>query len=266
MTELRDEILRVRDAELSFDIVEGAGTTVVGLHGLGSSRASEVLGGYFDWSPVSEQGRRLVRYDARGHGRSTGRPEPSDYVWSNLAYDLLAVLDAVSPDEPVDAFGVSMGVGTLLHAVTKRPDRFRRIALVIPPTAWATRAAQSGAYRQVAAVAEQQGADALREMMHAAPPLPILASGGWSVSTPPDVADDLLSAVMRGAADTDFPNVEAVEAITHPVLVCPWVDDPAHPLDTSEQLHHMLRNSVLEVSRTPADLRTLAARVRNFFD
>ena len=42
-----------------------------------------------------------------------------------------------------------MGVGTLLHAVTRQPERFRRLAPVIPPTAWAARAAQAGDYRQM---------------------------------------------------------------------------------------------------------------------
>ncbi len=42
-----------------------------GLHGMSSSRASEDQGGFFDWSALKASGRRIVRYDARGHGRST---------------------------------------------------------------------------------------------------------------------------------------------------------------------------------------------------
>ena len=83
--------------------------TVVQLHGLGSSRASEAAAGFFDWSPVQDAGRRLVRYDARGHGRSTGRPEPDDWAWPRPAEDLFALLDVVAPGETVDAIGVSMG-------------------------------------------------------------------------------------------------------------------------------------------------------------
>ena len=42
-----------------------------------------------DWTAV-RRGRRFLEYDARGHGLTGGRPVSDDYVWSNLAGDLLA--------------------------------------------------------------------------------------------------------------------------------------------------------------------------------
>ena len=110
MTDLQ---LDVDGARIAYEVQEGAGPVVVALHGLSSSRGSEDAAGFFDWSPVARAGRSLVRYDARGHGRSTGRAEPDDYAWSALADDLFALLDVVSPDEPVDAIGVSMGLSAL---------------------------------------------------------------------------------------------------------------------------------------------------------
>ena len=259
-----DGMLELDDATLSYEVADGDRPTVVQLHGLSSSRASEAAAGFFDWSPVLDAGRRVVRYDARGHGRSTGRPEPDDWAWSRLAEDLFGLLDVVAPGEVVDAIGVSMGVGTLLHAAARQPERFRRLVLVIPPTAWATRAAQADAYRQMATLVEEHGADALVRAMAAFAPLPVLEEGGWTTAPPPDLTSDLLPAVFRGAAATDFPGEDVVRTIRQPVLLKPWVGDPGHPVSTSELLHGLLPDSTLEIMRTPDDIRALGGRVADF--
>jgi 3-oxoadipate enol-lactonase len=259
-----DGTLERDGATLSYEVAEGDRPTVVQLHGLSSSRASEAAAGFFDWSPVHDAGRRLVRYDARGHGRSTGRAEAADWAWPNLADDLFALLDRVAPGETVDAIGVSMGVGTLLHAVTLQPARFRRLVLVIPPTAWATRATQAEGYRQMAALAEEQGYDALVRAMAVFGTLPLLEEGGWTTAPEPDIAPELLPTVFRGAAATDLPSPDAIAGILQPVLLRPWAGDPGHPVSTSELLHGLLPDSMLEVMSTPDDLRSLGARVAEF--
>ncbi|CDP48228.1 Putative uncharacterized protein [Propionibacterium freudenreichii subsp. freudenreichii] len=262
---MREATLDLDGTTLSYEECSGAGPAIVGLHGLGSSRAADDASGYFDWSALTTSGRRLVRYDARGHGRSTGRPVPAEYAWPHLADDLLALLDAISPNEPVDAFGASMGVGTLLHAVIKRPDRFRRLALIIPPTAWESRAAQSANYQQIAALLREHGIAALTAATASRPPLPILEAGGWTI-TPPDIDGSIMADVMLGASDTDLPAAEAIKTIQQPVLLRPWTDDPAHPLATSERLHELLPNAVIEIQRTPDDLRALGTRLATYFD
>jgi 3-oxoadipate enol-lactonase len=259
-----DRKLEVDGATLAYEVREGAGPTVVALHGMSSSRASERAAGFFDWTPVARAGRRLVRYDARGHGASTGRPDPRDWAWPRLADDLFALLDVVSPGEPVDAIGVSMGVGTLLHAAVRRPERFRRLVLVIPPTAWATRAAQGDMYRQMASVAERNGVEPLVRAMEAMPPLPLLAAGGWTTAPPPDIPEDLVPAVFRGAAEADMPEPEAISGIRLPVLLAPWVGDPGHPVSTAELLHDLLPDSRLALLREPDDLRGLGDRIAAF--
>ncbi len=74
MSLTREANLELDGTTISFEEHPGAGPAVVGLHGMSFSRAAEDDCGYFDWSPITAAGRRLVRYDARGHGRSTGRP------------------------------------------------------------------------------------------------------------------------------------------------------------------------------------------------
>lgn len=259
-----DRQLDIDGARLAYEVHDGARPAVVALHGLSSSRADEQAGGFFDWSPVADAGRKLVRYDARGHGRSTGRADPADYTWSALADDLFALLDEVSPDEPVDAIGVSMGVGTLLHAAVRRPERFRRLALVIPPTAWATRPAQAAGTRRMAQLAEERGYDALVRAADASAPLPLLEAGGWTDASPPDIDPAILPAVLRGAADADLPAPEAIAGITRPVLLAPWVDDPGHPMSTAELLHDLLPGATMTVLDTPDALRGLGRRIADF--
>lgn len=230
----------------------GAGRAVFELHGLTSSRANSATTG-MSFSSALASDRRAIAYDARAHGRSTGRACPQDYRWDHLADDLLALMDALSPAEAVDAVGASMGVGTILNAVTRRPERFRRLVLVIPPTAWELRAGQSQVYADSADFVEQQG---LRRFVAASrflPPPPALRD--LRSMPPPDVPEDLLPSLFRGAGMSDLPALEAISQIEQPVLILAWVDDPSHPTQVAEQLFDLLPDVELSVARTPDDLR-----------
>ncbi|MBJ7288975.1 alpha/beta fold hydrolase [Williamsia sp.] len=238
---------------------------VVSAHGLTSSRADEDANGIFDWSPVDGGDTMLVRYDARGHGESTGRPEPADYAWTTLADDLLALIDAVSPDTPVDAIGASMGTATIVWAALRRPDRFRRLVLAIPPTAWETRAAQVEGYLAAAAIAEQYGIDAFVTAMAEQPPAEILTAGGWADEPKrPSVNIDVLPSVLRGAAISDLPDTAELAELTHPTLILPWATDPGHPVSTAEVLADALAAATLEIAEDPAAIRGWGGRAAEF--
>jgi pimeloyl-ACP methyl ester carboxylesterase len=74
-----------------------------------------------------------------------------------------------SPEAPVSVIGCSMGTGALLHAVTTAPERFDRLIITAPPTAWEARAAQSGVYLKLADYARQNGVEALAKALANAP-------------------------------------------------------------------------------------------------
>lgn len=241
----------VPGAELAVALSDEGGHPVVQLHGLTSSRARDRLLNLDLGRGLS--GTRLLRYDARGHGRSTGRKIPEDYQWQNLADDLLRLLDRWFPGERVHGVGPSMGAGTLLHAAALEPDRFTGLTLMVPPTAWETRPAQAENYRAAAALIESDGVDAFNAATRgaAAPPATIGAP-----ETVPDVPDALLPSLFRGAALSDLPDPDALARIEVPTTILAWVDDPGHPLSTAESLSLLLPQSTLTVAHSPEDLQT----------
>ncbi|WP_433590958.1 alpha/beta fold hydrolase [Nocardia sp. CA-145437] len=240
---------RVSGADIDVELSDEGGHPVVQLHGLTSSRHRDRLMDLDLGRGLS--GTRLLRYDARGHGHSTGRAVPEDYRWPVLADDLLNVLDHWFPGEQVHGVGPSMGTGTLLHAAVRDPGRFAGLTLLVPATAWRTRAAKADIYRKNAQLIEEQGLAAFLGADLTAPRPPATVG---TPETVPDVAEHLLPALFRGAAMSDLPAPEAIAAIDVPTTVLAWIDDPAHPVSTAEALVDLLPKATLEVAHTPADL------------
>jgi 3-oxoadipate enol-lactonase len=241
---------RVPGAELAWAFSDESGHPVVQLHGLTSSRSRDRVLDLDLGRGLS--GTRLLRYDARGHGHSTGRPDPEDYRWPALADDLLRLLDYWFPDEQVHGVGPSMGAGTLLHAAVREPGRFNGLTLLLPPTAWSTRTAQAGDYRRLADFIEAHG---MERFVAASRSMPRPPATVGTPDTVPHVSGELLPSIYRGAAMSDLPSREQVAAITVPTTVLAWVDDPAHPLSTAEALVELMPHATLQVAGTPEEVR-----------
>lgn len=243
---------------LSYDVT-GSGPPVVQLHGLLSDREANAAGGLDLASGLT--GHRTVRYDARGHGRSAAEPVAADWAWPRLAEDLLELLDAVAPGEPVHGIGPSMGAATLLHAALARPGRFRSLTLCVPSTAWGTRRAQARTYRGSAALVERHGLEAYLRAGRAAVRPPAVAD---RAPHPPRVDPRLLPAVLRGAAATDLPPAGELARIGVPALVLAWAGDDAHPLSTAEALREVLPGDGLHVAGSPEELAGWPLRCADF--
>ena len=258
----RDGSSVVRGVELAWT-EEGDGPLTVFVHGMVNDRWSGENAGLLDWSPLVSSGQRLVRYDARGHGRSSGQPVPQSYRWPELAEDLLAFLDVVSPDRPVRAVGASMGTATLVYAALRAPHRFERLVLTCPPTAWATRAAQAGGYRQAADLVERSGVEAFERVIASQPPQGLFRD---LPDFPPRlcVSGALLPSVLRGAADSDLPDDDTLRSLRLPVLVLSWFDDPGHPVETGERLAELIDGAELGTAATVEELRSWGARAAAF--
>jgi len=86
------------------------------------------------WAPLIEALKsqfRCVALDFRAHGL-TELPAGVELVWRGMAEDLTAVIDALSPGQPVLAVGHSMGASAIVMAETARPGLIERAWLFEP--------------------------------------------------------------------------------------------------------------------------------------
>jgi 3-oxoadipate enol-lactonase len=101
----------------------GQGAAVVLVHGHGADLRL--------WEPqvpaLVDAGYRVIRYDVRGHGRSTA--PPSGYTWENYALDLRDLLERIGVAR-AHVVGLSMGGGIALHFALDFPERVSSLVLV----------------------------------------------------------------------------------------------------------------------------------------
>lgn len=100
----------------------GEGPVAVFLHGLGGGRTA--------WRPQLDalSGlRRCVAWDAPGYGASA---PVADTHFDAYARAALALIDAVSPDDPVDLVGMSFGGMIAQYATALAPGRIRSLTLL----------------------------------------------------------------------------------------------------------------------------------------
>jgi pimeloyl-ACP methyl ester carboxylesterase len=122
VTALTTDVVDVDGARLEYDLA-GDGEPIVLLHpGLWDRRTWD---GQF---AVFSRAYRVLRYDARGYGRSS-RPEPGRPY--SCVGDLAAVMDAAG-FERAALVGCSMGGGTALDFALTDPPRVTALVLVAP--------------------------------------------------------------------------------------------------------------------------------------
>jgi pimeloyl-ACP methyl ester carboxylesterase len=109
-------------------VLGSGGPVTVFAHGLGGSAA--------ETRPLAARvpGTRVL-LEFRGHGHSAALDD--GWTYAQLADDLLAVADATGATRAV---GLSLGAGALLRLLSEHPQRFERLALVLPAALDATRA------------------------------------------------------------------------------------------------------------------------------
>jgi pimeloyl-ACP methyl ester carboxylesterase len=136
----RAAAVRTDDGALLHAVVDGrddAPVTLVLAHGWTLAQAAWDDVAALLRPRVADGALRLVRYDQRGHGRSTwGSPTSpaAEISLDRLGEDLGAVLDQLAPRGPVVLGGHSMGGMTVMCLAAARPelfgDRVRGVALV----------------------------------------------------------------------------------------------------------------------------------------
>jgi 3-oxoadipate enol-lactonase len=262
--------MNIRGLELNVQIV-GEGTPFIWGHGLMSSIEGEDELDWFQWSSFPKN-LKLVRYDARGHGRSQPSYRPEDYHWFNLGQDMVAVADAIGAGKFI-AGGDSMGCATAIYAALQAPDRIGALVLVIPPTAWETRAAQGQLYKRFALIGGLLGGGMLARLMSGNMERMLPA---WMVQAEPEklrgMAQGLralrartLWNLMRGAATTNLPPRQDFKSLADiPAMILAWVGDPTHPVASAEELHKLLPRSSLFVAQGYEEFKMIPRRLREF--
>ena len=198
----------------------------------------------------------------RGHGASAA-PDGS-WTYAALAGDLAAVADHVVADR---ALGVSMGAGALCALLADRPDRFRRVVLMLPAVLDQPRSdAALERLVTMARLADDRDVDGVTGLLLLEQPAEVRddpAVQTWCrrqartlVGTP---AAGALRALPHAVPLGDR---DVLRAVTAPVLVVAQEDDPTHPVWVARQLAGILPNARLEVLPPGGVLWRHRSRVR----
>ena len=180
------------------------------------------------WEPqvaALSAGRRMIRYDARGHGLS---PVPEGrYELADLGRDALALLDRLGIAS-ADVCGLSLGGMTAMWLAANAPDRVRRLvlcctsALLGPPQSWAQRAATVLA-DGTGAVADAVVSRWVTPGFAAAHPDVIARLRAMVAATPAAGYAGACAAIEEMDLRADLDRIRA------PTLVIAGADDPATP-------------------------------------
>lgn len=225
----------------------GQGPPALLLHGLSATRRYVLHGS----RALERGGRRVIAYDARGHGVSSPAPAPSDYSYTALIADAIGVLDELGVERAA-LVGQSMGSATALGLALAHPERVSAL-VVITPAHRGRPSADLDYWDRLGDAMERGGPEAFVEALG---PLQIDERWRDTVRTVilqrmsrhlhPEAVADALRNVPRTAA---FDGLEALEGVTVPTLLVGSRDeaDPDHPLEVAQEYERRIPGARLVV-------------------
>ena len=224
-----------RVGDVAYTVVGDGFPVTVFAHGLGGSAA--------ETRPLASRvlGTRVL-LDFRGHGASG--PLPGGWDYDLLADDLLAVADATGATQAV---GLSVGAGALLRVLSRDPERFTRIALVMPAALDEGRDdGATLAIRRLGSAIDDRDVEAVTaQLLDELPPEVrsrravrlLLARRAAMLVTRP--------APRPRIADRPVHDRAVLTAVRAPALVVAQEDDPLHALDLAVELTAALPDAAL---------------------
>jgi pimeloyl-ACP methyl ester carboxylesterase len=169
----------------------------------------------------------------RGHGKSDAID--GGWTYDDLADDLAAVADAFGA---TGAVGLSLGAGALLRLLTREPDRFQRLAFVLPAALDESRddLATARLLRLADALIAGDEAQVVRLLLDDVPAA-VRDRGGTKLLVDRR-ARQLMGTSPPYPRGTDSPltRLDALSRVTTPALVVGQVDDALHPSAVAERL------------------------------
>ena len=196
---------------------------------------------------------RVLRYDSRGHGRSSAPDR--DYTIDELGRDAVGLLDAMELDQ-VWYCGLSKGgmVGQWLGC--NAPDRVHKLVL----SNTAAHLGPRDLWDERVRVSREQGMEPLVDVI-----LQRWFAEAFRTSSPDRVAivkDQVLNTPGHGygacsAAIRDMDQREAIKAITTPTLVIAGAEDPATTPEAGKLIADSIPGARLEIIPEAAHLANI---------
>jgi pimeloyl-ACP methyl ester carboxylesterase len=106
----------------------GEGPPIVLCHGITATRRYVLHGS----RSLERAGRRVISYDARGHGESDPAPDGEDYGYQWLVDDLERVVQAELGEQSFVLAGHSMGAHTAVAYALRHPRRLAALVVIGP--------------------------------------------------------------------------------------------------------------------------------------
>jgi pimeloyl-ACP methyl ester carboxylesterase len=253
--------VRTDDATLYCE-VDGDGEPVTVLaHGLTNNRNE--LAAFTPLIPGTK-----VRFDFRGHGRSSS--PPTGYRFVDFARDVDAVASAFGATVAV---GTSLGAGALGNLVCRVPDRFERMVWLMP--AGLDRPfSLAGRYHALAGDLEgKTSQEALDDVLNDPRRVAEYVETPWRLDVDRVLWEhrdpDGLARAIRGAVeDWPIPDRDLLRDVPIPTLIVCIEGDDIHPAELGRILADLLPNAELIVYGSQdelfAQVPALVARVSSF--
>jgi 3-oxoadipate enol-lactonase len=230
----------------------GKPTTVV-VHGLGATEGEARI-------PASGLPGTRVVVTLPGHGQAPDAP-PGYWNYPRIAEDVAAIAEESGATRAV---GVSLGAGALMRIAAAEPDRFERLALLLPASLERARdefgLAQFDRLADAVDATASDGVDPLRDLVAA------------EVPTGADVGDyvarrtatllrlgDALRAIPKQSAISD---ASPLASVASHVLVIGATEDPRHPADVAKSVAAAFSHARLELLPSPAPMLTHRQEIR----
>ena len=250
--------LQTDDVTLSYEVDDEGDPVTVLAHGLTNNR--DELAAFTSFVPGTK-----VRFDFRGHGRSSA-PPPGRASFADFARDVDAIATHVGATVAV---GTSLGAGALGHLVCREPARFERMVWLLPAGSDVP-FPLAGRYRDLANSVDGLTSEELLER---------IVGSTQKIDTPwrfeldrmlwqHDDPSGLARAVRGIVDDHPIPDRELLRRVESPTLIVTLGGDEIHPAELGEIFADLLPNAELlafeDQAALFADLPQVLTRVSAF--
>jgi 3-oxoadipate enol-lactonase len=186
-----------------------------------------------------------VRFDFRGHGRSSA--PPTGYRFEDLAGDLDAVATAYGATRAV---GTSLGAGAIANLLTRDSDRFDRMVWLLPAALDLPFGFKDRFLELAASLDGKTPEEALEAIVSDPERLAQYVQSPWKLEIDKvmwehEHPDGLARAIRQVIEDWPVPDRELLRKVTAPTLLICIEGDDIHPAELGHILHDLLPSSEL---------------------